>query len=397
MTRPRRRRLAALLISSLAALPLTACSDASFEPEAVDLGCPTQAGGPVTLAVGARANSPAPVLPAAVVGLMREAAKTSETISLVRIDGSPTVAFQGTFRTDAANDVARRSELEAFLRQTQDRVGKLQAKEAEADVLAALNEAARITPEGGTVVLLDSGLQTAGQLRFQDDGTFGADPKEVVDYLRTRELLPKLVGRSVVLVGLGNTAEPQEALDASLRGKVIAMWRAIVDEADASCVEVVDTAASRTSVDAKVPVTVVPVPAVAPFAPCGTTVLRDGDSVGFLPDQSQFRDPAAARKTIQDLASLVIKGRQRVELVGTTSSAGTSEQGRVELSRQRADAVKSVLIELGVPADRITTKGVGSKWPKRVNDRAPDGSLIPTAAARNRSVVVRLSCPTPAP
>ena len=145
------------------------------------------------------------------------------------------------------------------------------------------------------------------------------------------------------------------------------------------------------------PVTVVPVPAVAPFAPCGTTVLRDGDSVGFLPDQAQFRDPAAARKTIQDLASLVIKGRQRVDLVGTTSSAGTSEQGRVELSRQRADAVKSVLIELGVPADRITTKGVGSKWPERVNDRAPDGSLIPTAAARNRSVVVRLSCPTPAP
>jgi OOP family OmpA-OmpF porin len=334
------------------------------------------------------------VLPPAVVGLMREAAKQSHTISLVRVDGSPTVAFQGTFQTEAANDVARRSELDAFLRQTQDRVDKLRPKTAEADVLAALNEAARITPEGGTVVLVDSGLQTAGQLRFQDPGTFGADANEVVEYLSKRSLMPKLAGRSVVLVALGNTADPQQALDPSLRTKVTALWQTIVAAADASCVEILDTAASRTSVTTDVPVTAVAVPTVPPFQPCGETVLRDGDTVGFLPDQAVFRDPAAARKTLQDLASLVINGRQRVELIGTTAMAGPSEAGRIELSERRAAAVKDVLVELGVPGDRITTRGVGATWPDRVNDIAPDGSLIPTAAALNRSVIVRLSCPT---
>jgi OmpA-OmpF porin, OOP family len=390
-----RRRLGLAVASLVVLAPLLgACGDATFPAEAVDLGCPSQPGGPVTLAVGARANSPTPVLPPAVVGLLREAAKRSRTISLVRVDGSPTVAFQGTFRTEAANDVARRSELDAFLRQTQDRVDKLRPKTPEADVLAALNEAARITPEGGTVVLVDSGLQTAGQVRFQDPGTFGADPNEVVDYLSKRSLMPKLAGRSVVLVALGNTADPQQALDPGLRGKVTALWQTIAASADASCVEILDTAASRTSVPTDVPVTAVAVPTVPPFQPCGETVLRDGDTVGFLPDQAVFRDAAAARKTLQDLASLVLTGRQRVELIGTTAMAGPSEEGRIELSQRRAGAVKDVLVELGVPGDRITTRGVGATWPDRVNDIAPDGSLIPTAAALNRSVIVRLSCPT---
>jgi OOP family OmpA-OmpF porin len=100
------------------------------------------------------------------------------------------------------------------------------------------------------------------------------------------------------------------------------------------------------------------------------------------------------RATLQDLAALVINGRQEVELIGTTAMAGPSEVSRIELSLRRAEAVKAVLVELGVPAERITTTGAGATWPDRVPDIAPDGSLIPWAAAQNRSVIVRLSCPT---
>jgi OOP family OmpA-OmpF porin len=393
--RGRRSRLGLALTAMLAVLPLTAaCSDGTFAPGQVDLACPTQAGGPVTLAVGARANSAAPVLPPAIVDLMREAAKQSQAVSLVRVDGSPTVSFQGTFRTDAANDVARDNELAMFISDVQSRVAALLPKAPEADVLAALGEAARITPEGGTVVLIDSGLQTTGQIRFQDPGTFGADPNEFVAYLRARSLMPSLTGRSVVLVGLGNTAEPQAALDPSLRTRVTALWQTVATAAGASCVEVIDTAASRSSVTTDVPVTLVTLPTVPPFQPCGETVLRDGDTVGFLPDQAVFREPAAARATLQELAALVINGRQAVELIGTTAMAGPSEESRIDLSNRRAEAVKAVLVELGVPAERITTRGVGATWPDRVPDIAPDGSLIPWAAAQNRSVIVRLSCPT---
>jgi OmpA-OmpF porin, OOP family len=388
-----RRRLT-LAAAVLAVLPLAAaCSQGGFAPGDVDLACPGQPGEAVTLAVGARANSAAPVLPPAIVDLVREAAKQSKAVSVVRVDGSPSVSFQGTFGTDAANDVARNNELELFLDDVQSRVAALRPKTPEADILGALGEAARITPEG-TIVLIDSGLQTTGQIRFQDPGTFGADPNEFVAYLRAQSLMPSLSGRSVVLVGLGNTADPQAALDPSLRTRVTALWQTVVSAAGASCVEIIDTAASRTSVTTDVPVTPVALPTVPPFQPCGETVLRDGDTVGFLPDQAEFRDPAAARATLQELASLVISGRQMVELIGTTAMAGPTEEGRIELSNRRAEAVKAVLVELGVAPDRITTRGVGATWPDRVPDIADDGSLIPTAAAQNRSVIVRLTCPT---
>ncbi len=389
-----KRRVGVLITAALAMAPmLVACSEGGFSPEAVDLTCPTQAGGPVTLAVGARANSPAPVVPPAVADLMREAAKQSQTISLVRVDGSPSVPFQGTFASDAANDVARNNELEQFIGSVQSRISALLPAQPEADVLGALAEAARITPEGGTVVLLDSGLQTTGQIRFQDPGAFGADPTEFVQYLQGRSLMPQLSGRAVILVGLGNTAEPQTALDASLRTRVTDIWRSVVTSAGASCVQVIDTAASRTSVDTDVPVTTVALPTVPPFQPCGETVLTD-NTVGFVGDQAVFRDPAAARATLQQLADLLIGGRQQVELIGTTAKAGNNEDSRVRLSERRAEAVKQVLVEFGVEPDRITTRGVGTSWPDRVPDVAPDGSLIPWAAALNRSVIVRLSCPT---
>jgi outer membrane protein OmpA-like peptidoglycan-associated protein len=388
------RRLGVALGVAATLLPLLAACSKGFTPSAVDLQCPTQAGGPVTLAIGARANSPAPLLPSVIVDLMREAAKKSHTVSVVRVDGSPSVSFQGTFASTAANDVAKNNELEQFIQSAQAAVTSLQPKTPEADVLAALGEAARITPEGGTVVLMDSGLQTTGQIRFQDSGTFGADPNEFVTYLKTRQLMPQLSGRSVVLVGLGNTADPQPALDPSLRTRVTALWQTVAQSAGAACVQVLDTAASRTSVHTDVPVTSVPLPVVPPFQPCGETVLRDGDTVGFLPDQAVFRDPAAARDTLQQLATMLVGGRQQVKLIGTTATWGTSEADRVDLSKRRAEAVKGVLVELGVEAGRITTVGAGTSWPDRVNDIAPDGSLIPTAAALNRSVIVQLSCPT---
>jgi outer membrane protein OmpA-like peptidoglycan-associated protein len=378
----------------LAVLPmLAACSEGAFSPGEVDLTCPTQPGGPVTLAVGARANSPAPVVPPAIADLMREAAKKSQAISLVRVDGSPSVPFQGTFASDAANDVARNNELEQFITGVQGRISALLPAQPEADVLKALGESARITPEGGTVVLLDSGLQTTGQIRFQDPGAFGSDPAEFVQYLQGRGLMPQLTGRAVVLVGLGNTAEPQAALDTSLRTRVTDLWRSVVTAAGASCVQVIDTAAGRSSVNTDIPVTPVALPTVPPFQPCGDTVLSD-NTVGFVGDQAVFRDPTAARTTLQALADLLISGRQLVELIGTTAAAGNNEASRVQLSQRRAEAVKQVLVEFGVPAERITTRGVGTSWPDRVPDVAPDGSLIPWAAALNRSVIVRLSCPT---
>ena len=76
-----------------------------------------------------------------------------------------------------------------------------------------------------------------------------------------------------------------------------------------------------------------------------------------------------------------------MELVGTTATAGTA-QGRKQLSQMRADAVKELLVDMGVPAEHITTRGVGINHPDHVPDVTDDGLLLPGPAAQNRAVFV---------
>ena len=392
-----RRLRHGIVVAACVLWTATGCGTDPFIPEQVSLPCPANSGGPLTLVVGARANSPEPTLPPEIQGLVREAAKQSSRIQIVRVDGEPTVAVDATFRTNAQNDPLRRRHLDTFVSQTLAAAAGLKPKKGEADVQGALTVAARATPDGGTVVLLDSGLSTTGQLSFLGGAMFGVDPAEAVKYLQDQQLMPDLTGRSVVLVGMGNTANPQPALDENLRSRVTALWHTITTKANAACVHDLDTVAGRTSVDTTVPVTVVSLPPRPSFKPCGTTILADSDTVGFRPDQAVFRDPAAARATLEGLADQLRKGTQLAKLTGTTSSGptaigGNSEAARITLSLQRARAVKDVLISLGVPADRLTTEGAGSHWPNRVNDRGPDGNLLPGPAAQNRSVVVELIC-----
>lgn len=72
--------------------------------------------------------------------------------------------------------------------------------------------------------------------------------------------------------------------------------------------------------------------------------------------------------------------RKRILVQGHTDSVG-SEQANLELSRQRAEAVKSFLIERGIPEERITGEGKGESQPLTSND-SPEGR------ANNRRVEI---------
>lgn len=383
------KRLGVVLL--LAAGTLVACSSEKPVPAAVgqaDLGC-ARPGGAVAVAVGNRANSPRQAMPAEVEALARGAAGAGRPVSIVRVDGRPAVVENGvTFESAAQNDKKRANDLAAWVGSLGTALAGVRATTPEADQLAALDVAARAVDDGGAVVLLDSGLQTTGDLDFRADGMLDAQPAEVVAFLTGKDALPDLRNRQVVLIGTGDTAAPQQQLDTAGRRRLVELWSAIATAGGASCVQAVTRPVSGDAADGVPAVSVVPVAAPAAFVPCGRTVLGDGGSVGFTPDTANLRDPAAARQTLADLAKVLTGGRQRVELIGTTAGRGDG----LALSGDRAAAVKRELVALGVPGDRITTRGVGNTWPDREPDVAPDGTLLPGPAARNRSVVVQLSC-----
>ncbi|MEV6343260.1 OmpA family protein [Actinoplanes sp. NPDC051851] len=378
--------------SALAATALAGCSESDpFAAEPVNMACPAQSGTAVTLVVGARANSPVPKLPDQVRALVREAAKKSAPIQVIRVDGVPTVALNATFKSTGKNDAIRGRELTGFLDQITGFVGRLQPKQPQADVLGALTLAAHGTPEGGTIVLLDSGIPTTGPLTFTNTEMFTVKPTEVADFLGTEKLVPDLTGRSVVLAGLGDTADPQEVLPENYHKQVTDLWTTVADRADAACVDALTSAPGRTAITTAVPVSVVALPKPPAFSDCGTTVLSDSSPVGFTSNTADYRDPDGAAATLKKLADRMKGHTQRVTLTGTTSSEG-SEESNQDLSERRAAAVKTSLTDLGVESSRITAKGAGEHGPNRVRDTTKDGTLIPGAASRNRSVVVTLAC-----
>ena len=125
-------------------------------------------------------------------------------------------------------------------------------------------------------------------------------------------------------------------------------------------------------------VSVVDVPPPPTITPGRTTALPDDNSVGFQPDTAEFRDRNAARAVLTPFAQFLTASPNRD---GSRSPAPVrapgTEAGQVDLSTRRAEAVKALLVELGAPADRISTRGVGSQFPGYVNDV---GSGRPPAA-----------------
>jgi OOP family OmpA-OmpF porin len=381
-----------LAASTMAATSLFSCGDDDgFPPEPVAIACPAESGKAVTLVVGARANSPAPKLPAEIEGLVREAAKQREKVQVIRVDGEPSVAMTAIFKTNGNNDTIRNGDLTNFVAQVSGLVTQLKPKKPQADVLAALTLAGRSTPKGGTVVLMDSGIPTTGPLSYKNSEMFAAEPEEVTEFLGSEKLLPDLADLSVVLAGVGDTADPQTVLPENYHKQVTSLWTELAEEADAECVHTLGAASGRTAVPTSVPVDLVTLPKPPVFRECGTTVLANSSPVGFVVDEAEFRDPKAAENTLRQLARQVAGQSQEIELTGTTSSEGSVTSNQ-DLSERRAAAVKKVLIGLGVEGSRITATGAGEQWPGRVRDTTADGTLIPGAAARNRSVVVKLTC-----
>lgn len=96
-------------------------------------------------------------------------------------------------------------------------------------------------------------------------------------------------------------------------------------------------------------------------------------------------DSAALNATlVRDIqavgANLVNYPNQRIEVIGHTDNTGPAAWN-ADLSLRRATAVAQVLIGAGVPASRVTTRGMGE-------DRPVASNLTPEGRAQNRRVEI---------
>jgi outer membrane protein OmpA-like peptidoglycan-associated protein len=385
MFRPRFATLgkafAAIAILASVSPALAACTD---PPQP----CPTVAKPGLAVAVGGRANAPAPVVPDGVGLLIDKAVTDGSGIDVIRVDGHPSIACAMSFKSDAGNPVALADDLNRFKQQARGAVVATRAKEPEANPLQALTLAAAAAGPGGTVALVDSGLQTVPPLDFHIQGLLDADPEGVVKQLSSIGYLPDLRGRTVVLAGIGYTAPPQSPLDDRRRANLVHIWEKIVSAAGATVQTITspNTAAAPESVPV---VSVVDVPPTDVIRiGCNTeSILSNDGAVGFLPDTTTFVDSGLARQTLAEFAAFLKQNRSaQAALVGTVAHYGTDD-GDAGLSRLRAQRVRDVLIELGADGGQVVAHGGGwGPYPTKT------GPPSPMDDPRNRRVVVTITC-----
>jgi len=376
--------------STVAVLGLSACGGSANGAEGKRAGECALAADNTVVAVGARSNMKT-VSVESLNQYVKPAMAGSKKVTLVDTAGEPKVLATVDFKSESANDQAKADDQSLAASVLTKQLSAEVSSSAEANPLKALDIAGReLASQGGagTIVLVDSGLQTTGALNYTKGDLLSADPSDIAKSLQAKGQLPDLSNMTVVLMGVGDTATPQQPLDTGQQDALRDQWQAIVEQAGAACVYV-DPAPLTGDARAGAPaVSVVKVPETQAIAPAKKVVL-DSSTVPFKTGSAELREPGATRTKLTQIAEQLKASGAKITLTGTTATDGDSAYQK-SLSEQRAQTVKGVLVDLGVSAQNITTLGVGIENPEHVKDVDSEGHLIPELAAKNRTVVLRV-------
>jgi outer membrane protein OmpA-like peptidoglycan-associated protein len=349
------------------------------------------------LVPSATANEPAPELAADNRSMLENAATTSSQAEAYVVDpatGQPADVPLTPRRADG--QVEYGPSRSTLLSGNVNRVQQLLHGEAATgpfDLLGLIASAVRVAPAPGTLLILSSGVSTAGGFDLRQVG-WDASPSVIAAQLKQRGLLPSLAGWHVIFAGLGDTAGRQPALPLPQRTTLGAYWMAICHAAGAVTCGTDEMTRPDPPARSTTPVPIVPVPVIqsvhGPKGSSGESVPADQlfafDSASLLPGADGILGPLAVKART---------GHLFASITGYASPDGGSDAYNTALSQARAQAVRSRLVALGLPPAQITrVAGVGTDGK---TSRACDvgGHLDEAICAQLRRVVVLLA-PSPA-
>lgn len=358
----------------------------------------TQAPVALCIILGNHANSKAVNLSSTEIAKqISKATSSCGFVSVVCADGSPYVAGAWTISPPAVSGLTASKLKQISSQQTQEIIGVLpsvKAEHEEVDMLKAIEIATRSfadAPEGceKQILVLDSGIPTAGVLNFSKADFLNADPTATVDLLSAWDALPSLSETTVTWIGLADVASPQKEISPAQKTNLQKLWTVIIERAGGKA-NICDTLPSNTDNAASD----FPKVSAIDFAGDETDSLSDVDAVvfrniQFLGDTTEYADPNAVAEILKPVADYLKGTPDFIVLVVGTTAGENSRAYCLRLSSERADAVRRTLIALGVAASQVIAIGVGYDGdPWHLPDTASDGTLIESIASQNRKVVL---------
>lgn len=359
-------------------------------------------------------------------------------VSVVISDGSPKkidlIDEKGraiSFKSDGKNEVVKKRYTDQrskaimnFIKDSNNR-----AQVTENDLLSAIKEArASLNNKSAAdlsnkyILILDSGVSTAGDLKFQNIN-FTKDIeklpiKKIIKKLQKSEgVLPDLEDINIQFIGLGDVAYPQKMDDTS-KVAVRNLWKSVlkacganVTNGDILIAGLGDATGVNTGNKPNESIrddgTGGDFPAVTPIqfnsidlefgdASDGGEVFksRDGiptDALGFKANTAEYIDADAALYILKPYADgiksyLEKNPDEKIYLVGSVAVTKEGDSGDFKLSKERAEKVKRTLVEnYNLQKEQLVTIGLGGVAPWHINEFV-NGVFNSDLAANNRAV-----------
>ena len=292
--------------------------------------------------------------------------------TFIRCDGNPQEVVYSNSRfkpSTSPNSKVRDKENSAclsaykkFIKENAD------AKNEEVDILAAISKAARALPDNGktnTILVVDNFLSTKGRIQFMDYSLLNSTTEE----LKALKDLPNLSNvDNVVVSGFNCVCGEQKdgfAVDYPIAEKVETIYETILKSCGVRGEKAVvweaiksDNTADKHSDLPKVSVITVDPSKI--FDTNWTNIKIDDSLMGFIPDSSSIKESEKenADKIITSLANQ-LNDNPAVNILIKGYIAAPPQNLTNDLSLQRAETIKSMLVEKGVDSSRISVMGAG--------------------------------------
>ena len=278
---------------------------------------------------------------------------------LVIADGAPFAVGPQRFDQVKNNDIQQARADKTARYQLVEAVQGAAATTPETDLISAISLASRMVSAGTAdtkvMVIRHSGVNTAASLPMQDLDLLNSDPAKLLDQLDAAAMLPQLNGVAVEFYGLGDVAGSQGTLSAQQVQWLKSFWQGFFDRTGANVTFHTDIVSGDALNNGHT---------VTPLAAAGapTFVKVSAEQVAFQPDSTTFLDEAAAHAALNGLAEQLKGTSAHYIVAGSTAHVdNASREGAQALSLGRARAVRTVLVEAGVPAGQLTCLGLGNE------------------------------------
>lgn len=311
------------------------------------------------------------------------------SVGFVVSDGSPFVVGPQRFDEVKKNDIQQARVDKTARLELAEAVQGAAARTLETDLISAVSLASRMLSAGmadnKVLTIRHSGVNTsAATLPMQELDLLNTDPAQLLDQLDAAAMIPQLGGVTVEFYGLGDVAGSQGTLSAQQVQWLKSFWQGFFDRTGANVTFHTDIVSGDALNNGHT---------VTPLAAAGapTFVKVSAEQVAFQPDSTTFLDEAAAHAALNGLAEQLKGTSTHYIVAGSTAHVdNASREGAQALSLARAQAVRSVLAEAGVPADQIICLGLGNEQTSVRSANEADNRCVYVVSSDNSALAAEL-------